>query len=149
MQSAGAGAIAGVTMTAASGIEIALWDLVRAHSANARLQSARRPVPRPRALLSHHAGPSSISKIPPSWRDQVHEARAEKWGWTAFKFQGEAFPCTPTPNSRSRATILTPRNLTHADIRRIVKGMETVREDAGPRSGFRHRMPLALRHRAT
>src|SRR6266496_5071763 len=27
MQSAGAGAIAGVTMTAASGIEIALWDL--------------------------------------------------------------------------------------------------------------------------
>ncbi len=55
MESAGAGAIAGVTVTAASGIEIALWDLAGRLLDTPVVQSARRPLPRSHPLLSDHA----------------------------------------------------------------------------------------------
>ena len=71
------------------------------------------------------------------WRDQVREAKAEKAGWTAFKFQGDGIPPTADPDStRSPATILIPADLTQTDLRRIGKAMETVREELGPDIDF-------------
>src|SRR3984957_213942 len=91
MQSAGAGAIAGVTVTAASGIEIALWDLCGrilqtpvCNLLGGRF-SDRVRFYRTMQAVEHPDDPSA-------WRDQVHEARAEKYKWTAFKFQGDSVP---------------------------------------------------------
>src|SRR4249919_949903 len=88
MRSAGAGAIAGVTVTAASGIEIALWDLV------GRLLQT--PVcnllgGRFRDRVRFYRTLQAVSKVedPAAWRAQCEAVRAEKWGWTAFKFQGD------------------------------------------------------------
>src|SRR5881396_3006313 len=87
MQSAGAGAIAGVTMTAASGIEIALWDLCG--------RILQTPVcnllgGRFRDRVRFYRTLQAVDHVedPKEWRAQAEEARAEKWGWTAFKFQG-------------------------------------------------------------
>ncbi len=71
-----------------------------------------------------------------AWRDQVHEARAEKYKWTAFKFQGDHVPLDADPQFKEPGHDPYARNLTHADIRRIVKGMETVRETLGPEADF-------------
>ena len=102
-------------MTAASGIEIALWDLVRAHARDAGLQSAGRPVSRPRALLSHAAGGATNVEDPAAWRAQVHEARAEKFGWTAFKFQGDGVPSSADPEFKEPGHDPYARNLTAKD----------------------------------
>ncbi|HXB73959.1 MAG TPA: hypothetical protein VNY05_37315, partial [Candidatus Acidoferrales bacterium] len=87
MQSAGAGAIAGVTVTAASGIEIALWDLCG--------RILQTPVcnllgGRFRDRVRFYRTLQAVEHVddPAAWRAQAQEARAEKWGWTAFKFQG-------------------------------------------------------------
>src|SRR5450432_280800 len=89
--SAGAGAIAGVTMTAASGIEIALLDLV------GRLLQT--PVcnllgGRFRDKVRFYRTMQICDRVddPSSWRDQVQQAKAEKFKWTAFKFQGDGVP---------------------------------------------------------
>src|ERR1700746_1812531 len=79
MQSAGAGAIAGVTVTAASGIEIALWDLC-----GRMLQT---PVcnllgGRFRDRIRFYRTLQAVEKVDDraAWRAQAEEARAEKWG---------------------------------------------------------------------
>src|SRR5512132_1175543 len=82
MQSAGAGAIGGVTMTAASGIEIALWDLCG--------RILQTPVcnllgGRFRDRVRFYRTLQAVDNVedPAAWRRQVEEARAERWGWTA------------------------------------------------------------------
>ena len=135
MQSAGAGAIGGVTMTAASGIEIALWDLCGriletpvCNLLGGRFRDRVRFY-RTMPAVEHPDDPSA-------WRDQVHEARSEKYKWTAFKFQGDHVPVTADPEFKEPGHDPYARNLTHTDIRRIVKGMETVRETLGPDADF-------------
>src|SRR3954453_8575127 len=128
LKSAGAGAIGGVTVTAASGIEIALWDL-----AGRILQT---PVCN---LLGGHFRDRvrfyRTLQVPPrvqepaSWREQVREAKAEKFGWTAFKFQGDGIPPNADPENREPGHDPFARNLTAKDIRRIVTAMDTVREE--------------------
>jgi L-alanine-DL-glutamate epimerase-like enolase superfamily enzyme len=71
-----------------------------------------------------------------AWRDQVQEAKAEKYKWTAFKFQGDGVPPKADPEFKEPGHDPYGRGLTHADIRRIVKGMETVRETLGPDADF-------------
>jgi L-alanine-DL-glutamate epimerase-like enolase superfamily enzyme len=135
MQSAGAGAIGGVTMTAASGIEIALWDLCGRilQTPVCNLLGGRfRDKVRFYRTMPAVAHPNDAS----AWRDQVHEARAEKYKWTAFKFQGDHVPLDADPEFKEPGHDPYARNLTHADIRRIVKGMETVRETLGPEADF-------------
>src|SRR5437868_3730071 len=127
MQSAGAGAIGGVTMTAASGIEIALWDLCG--------RILQTPVcnllgGRFRDRIRFYRTLQIVEDVedPKSWRAQAEAARAEKWGWTAFKFQGDGVPPKADPQFREPGPDPYGRALTHRDYRRIVKGMETVRE---------------------
>ncbi len=135
MRSAGAGAIAGVTVTAASGIEIALWDL------------AGRLLETPVCNLLGGRFRDKVRfyrtlQVPPnvedmsSWKAQVAEARAEKWGWTAFKFQGDGIPPHADPDYREPGHDPYLRNLTGKDIRRITRAMETVRESLGPDIDF-------------
>jgi L-alanine-DL-glutamate epimerase-like enolase superfamily enzyme len=135
MRSGGAGAIAGVTVTAASGIEIALWDL-----AGRILQT---PVcnllgGKFRDRVRFYRTMQVVDRVddPASWRDKVREARAEKFGWTAFKFQGDGVPIKADPDFREPGHDPYLRNLTNKDIRRIVKGLEVIREELGPDGDF-------------
>jgi L-alanine-DL-glutamate epimerase-like enolase superfamily enzyme len=137
MRSAGAGAIAGVTMTAASGIEIALWDLAgRILETPACNLLGGRFRDRVRFYRTIHKPPDGNVEDPASWRAQVRELRAEKYGWTAFKFQGDAVPGRADPAFQEPGHDPYSRNLTARDIRRIVKAMETVREELGPDLDF-------------
>jgi L-alanine-DL-glutamate epimerase-like enolase superfamily enzyme len=137
MRSAGAGAIAGVTMTAASGIEIALWDL-----AGRMLETpvcnllGGRFRDRVRFYRTIHKPPDGNVEDPASWREQVRQLRAEKFGWTAFKFQGDGVPGRADPAYAEPGHDPYSRNLTAKDIRRIVKAMDTVREELGPDIDF-------------
>ena len=136
MKSAGAGAIAGVTVTAASGIEIALWDL-----AGKILQTpvcnllGGRFRDRVRFYRTMQVPEGDING-PQPWRDQVHEARGEWQKWTAFKFQGDGIPVKADPQFREPGHDPFLRNLTNKDIRRIVTSMETVRQELGPDADF-------------
>jgi L-alanine-DL-glutamate epimerase-like enolase superfamily enzyme len=70
------------------------------------------------------------------WRDQVQAARAEKFGWTAFKFQGDGIPPKADPQYREPGHDPYTRGLTLKDLRRIGKAMETVRDALGPDIDF-------------
>src|SRR6266571_1951194 len=80
MQSAGAGAIAGVTMTAASGIEIALWDLCgrMLQTPACNLLGGRF-----RDRIRFYRTLQAVRDVEDmgAWRAQVQAVRAEKWGW--------------------------------------------------------------------
>jgi L-alanine-DL-glutamate epimerase-like enolase superfamily enzyme len=135
MQSAGAGAIAGVTVTAASGIEIALWDLCG--------RILQTPVcnllgGRFRDRIRFYRTTQTIDHVEDmaAWKAQAQETRAEKWGWTAFKFQGDGIPVKADPDFREVGHDPYARNLTHKDYKRIVNSMETVRETLGPEADF-------------
>src|SRR3954471_4479437 len=136
MQSAGAGAIGGVTMTAASGIEIALWDLC-----GRMLQTpfctllGGRFRDRVRFYRTLQIVDGNVDDQA-AWRAQVQQAKAEKWGWTAFKFQGDGVPPKADPTHSEPGHDPYGRALTQKDYRRIVKGMETVRETLGPDADF-------------
>ena len=108
MRSAGQGALAGVTVTAASGIEIALWDLAGRllQTPACNLLGGRfRDKVRFYRTMQAVENPEDMQQ----WRDQVREAKAEKAGWTAFKFQGDGIPPAADPDStRSPATISIP-----------------------------------------
>jgi len=136
MQSAGAGAIGGVTMTAASGIEIALWDLcgriLQTPVCNLLGGRFRDKVRFYRTLQIVDGNVDDQA----AWRAQVQAAKAEKWGWTAFKFQGDGVPPKADPEYREPGHDPYARALTQRDYRRIVKGMETVRETLGPDGDF-------------
>lgn len=135
MRSAGAGALAGVTVTAASGIEIALWDLagrlLQTPSCNLLGGRFRDRVRFYRTLQSVK-DPEDMGQ----WRTQVRDAKAEKWGWTAFKFQGDGIPPAADPEYREPGHDPYTRGLTAKDLRRIGKAMETVREELGPDVDF-------------
>ncbi len=133
--SAGAGAIAGVTVTAASGIEIALWDLVG--------RILQTPVCnllgwRFRDKIRFYRTMQTVERVddPVSWREHVQSAKAEKFGWTAFKFQGDGVPPRADPAFQEPGHDPFGRILTHKDIRRIVRGMEVIREELGPDGDF-------------
>lgn len=137
MRSAGAGAIGGVTVTAASGIEIALWDLcgriLQTPSVNLLGGRFRDKV---RFYRTMSKPPAGNVEDPQAWKDQVAQARAEKWGWTAFKFQGDGVPPRSDPGFKEPGHDPFSRNLTAKDVRRIVSAMETVRETLGPDIDF-------------
>ena len=108
MQSAGAGAIGGVTVTAASGIEIALWDLCGRilETPVCNLLGGRF---RDRVRFYRTMQASSNVTIR-SWRAKSLDARSRKIGaGRRSNFRATAFRATPTRNSRSRATTPTPK----------------------------------------
>jgi L-alanine-DL-glutamate epimerase-like enolase superfamily enzyme len=135
MRNAGAGAIAGITVTAASGIEIALWDLVGrilgtpvCNLLGGRFRDKIR-------FYRTMQNPKDVND-PASWREHVGNARAETWGWTAFKFQGDGVPPLADPQYSEPGHDPYARILTAKDIRRIVRGMEIVRDQLGPDIDF-------------
>jgi L-alanine-DL-glutamate epimerase-like enolase superfamily enzyme len=131
MMSAGQGALAGVTVTAASGIDIALWDLAGRllETPSVNLLGGRfRDKVRFYRTMPRVQDPENMQH----WRDQVREGKAEKAGWTAFKFQGDGIPPTADPQYKEPGHDLYTRGLTAKDLRRIEKAMATVREELGP-----------------
>lgn len=135
MQSAGQGALAGVTVTAASGIEIALWDLAGRllQTPACNLLGGRfRDRVRFYRTLQRVNNPEDMQQ----WRDQIRAAKAEKAGWTAFKFQGDGIPPGADPEYKEPGHDRYTRGLTAKDLRRIGKAMETVREELGPDVDF-------------
>jgi L-alanine-DL-glutamate epimerase-like enolase superfamily enzyme len=135
MRSAGVGAIAGVTVTAASGVEIALWDLAGRllQTPVCNLLGGRfRDRVRFYRTLQVVDNPEDLQQ----WRDQVREARAEKFGWTAFKFQGDGIPPKADPQYREPGHDPYTRGLTLRDLRRIGRAMEVVRQELGPDIDF-------------
>jgi L-alanine-DL-glutamate epimerase-like enolase superfamily enzyme len=136
MESAGAGAIGGTTITAASGIEIALWDLAgRILETPVCNLLGGRFRDRVRFYRTTQV-PKQHPEDPASWRELARRTRAEKWGWTAFKFQGDGIPKALDPQYREPGHDRYLRNLTTSDIRHIVKLMEPVREELGPDADF-------------
>jgi L-alanine-DL-glutamate epimerase-like enolase superfamily enzyme len=136
MESAGAGAIGGVTITAASGIEIALWDLAgRILETPVCNLLGGRFRDRVRFYRTTQV-PKQHPEDPAAWRELARKTRAEKWGWTAFKFQGDGIPKTLDPEYREPGHDRYVRNLTKSDVRHIVKIMESVREELGPDADF-------------
>ncbi|MBM3734671.1 MAG: mandelate racemase/muconate lactonizing enzyme family protein [Acidobacteria bacterium] len=135
MLSAGAGALAGVTVTAASGIEIALWDLagkiLKTPACNL-LGGRFRDRVRFYRTMQAVDNPEDLG----AWRAQVQEAMAEKFGWTAFKFQGDGIPPRADPEYKEPGHDRYTRGLTLKDLRRIGRAMETVRATLGPDIDF-------------
>jgi L-alanine-DL-glutamate epimerase-like enolase superfamily enzyme len=135
MRSAGQGALAGTTVTAASGVEIALWDLAGRllQTPACNLLGGRfRDRVRFYRTLQVVKNPEDMQQ----WRDQIREAKAERFGWTAFKFQGDGIPPTADPQYKEPGHDPYTRGLTNRDLRRIGKAMETVREELGPDIDF-------------
>lgn len=135
MESAGAGAIAGVTVTAASGIEIALWDLAGRllQTPSCNLLGGRF---RDRVRFYRTMPAVEKPEDPQAWREQVRQAKAEKFGWTAFKFQGDGIPPKADPDYKEPGHDRYTRGLTLKDLRRIGRAMEIVREELGPDVDF-------------
>src|SRR6202163_421697 len=132
MRSGGAGAIAGVTVTAASGIEIALWDLagrILQYTVSNLLGGRFRDRVRFYRTLQAPSNPKEVS----SWRDQAAEAKTNnKYGFTAFKFQGDNIPVSADPTYSEPGHDFYNKSLTNRDISRIVTKMEAVRNELGP-----------------
>lgn len=131
MLSAGAGAQSGVTVTAASGIEIALWDLagrlLQTPTCNLLGGRFRDRVRFYRTTQT----PKNVEDMG-QWRALVQEHRAEKAGWTAFKYQGDGIPRDADPEYKEPGHDRYTRGLTLKDLRRIARAMETVRAELGP-----------------
>jgi L-alanine-DL-glutamate epimerase-like enolase superfamily enzyme len=135
MKNGGAGAISGVTVTAASGIEIALWDLAgRILETPVCNLLGGRFRDRVRFYRTMQL-PEKVGDMG-SWREMVHKAKAEKFGWTAFKFQGDGVAIASDPEFKEPGHDPYLRNLTKKDIRRMVQGMEVIREELGPDGDF-------------
>lgn len=133
LRSGGYGAIGGITITAASGIEIALWDLagriLQTPVCNLLGGRFRDRVRFYRTLPVPETNPAD----PASWRRQAEEAVAHNpYGFTAFKFQGDSIPPTADPNSKEPGHDPYTLQLTNKDIHRIVAVMETARAAIGP-----------------
>ncbi len=135
MLTAGAGAQSGVTVTAASGIEIALWDLAGRilETPSCNLLGGRFR-DRVRFYRTTQA-PAKVEDMG-AWRALVQETKAEKFGWTAYKFQGDGIPPRADPEYKEPGHDRYTRGLTIQDLRRISKAMETVRSELGPDVDF-------------
>ncbi len=135
MRSAGAGAQSGVTVTAASGIEIALWDLAGKilETPSCNLLGGRF-----RDRVRFYRTTQAVENVEDmsQWRDLVKQSKAEKAGWTAYKFQGDGIPPKADPDYREPGHDRYTRGLTLKDLRRIEKAMMTVREELGPDIDF-------------
>ena len=122
MQSAGAGAIGGVTMTAASGIEIALWDLCG--------RILQTPVcnllgGRFRDRVRFYRTLQAVANVedPAAWRAQVRCGARRKVGLERFQVPGRwRARQGRSAASASRVTTPTAAQLTNRDYRRIVNG---------------------------
>jgi L-alanine-DL-glutamate epimerase-like enolase superfamily enzyme len=132
LQNGGYGAIGGVTVTAASGVEIALWDLagrlLETPVCNLLGGRFRDTVRFYRTLQA----PERNAADPKSWGAQVAEAKSNNpYGFTAFKVQGDAVPRSSDPEFKEPGHDRYTNELTNLDIRRIADRMERIRAALG------------------
>jgi L-alanine-DL-glutamate epimerase-like enolase superfamily enzyme len=129
----GYGAIGGVTVHASSGIEIALWDLAgRLLGVPVCDLLGGRFRDRVRFYRTLQA-PARHPEDPKSWGDQAAEAKANNpYGFTAFKYQGDAVPRTADPTFSEPGHDPYTNQLTNKDIDRLVDRMDRVRAAIGP-----------------
>jgi len=128
----GYGAIAGVTVEAASGLEIALWDLagrlLQTPVCNLLGGRFRDKVRFYRTL----GAPDRHPEDPKSWGDQAAEAKANNpYGFTAFKVQGDSVPRTADPEFKEPGHDPYTNQFTNLDISRLVDRMDRVRAALG------------------
>jgi len=121
MRSGGYGAIGGVTITAASGVEIALWDLagriLQTPVCNLLGGRFRDRVRFYRTLQVPTKNPGEAA----SWPRQMQEELANnRFGFTAWKVQGDGVPPTADPNFTEPGHDVYTNQLTLRDIDRIV-----------------------------
>lgn len=135
MASAGQGAIGGITVTAASGVEIALWDLAGRILETPAVNLLGGKF-RDRIRFYRTMQTVEDAEDLQQWRDQVQEARAEHFGWTAFKFQGDGVPRNVDPDYSEPGHDYYTRDLTLKDLRLIGAATETVRDELGPDIDF-------------
>jgi L-alanine-DL-glutamate epimerase-like enolase superfamily enzyme len=136
LKSGGAGAIGGVTITAASGIEIALWDLVgRLLGTPVCNLLGGRFRDRVRFYRTLQAPAHAVEVS--SWRDQAAEVKSNnKYGFGAWKFQGDSIPTVSDPTFSDPGHDFYAYRLKNSDIKNIVTRMETVRDELGPDADF-------------
>jgi L-alanine-DL-glutamate epimerase-like enolase superfamily enzyme len=136
MRSGGYGATGGVTITAASGVEIALWDLAGRllQTPVCNLLGGRfRDRVRFYRTLQAPDRPSEAA----SWSEQVAEAKSNnKYGFTAFKVQGDSVPSSSDPTYIEPGHDIYTNQLTNKDIDRIVMRMHGIRSVLGPDGDF-------------
>jgi L-alanine-DL-glutamate epimerase-like enolase superfamily enzyme len=130
----GYGAIAGVTVQAATGVEIALWDLagrlLQTPVCNLLGGRFRDKVRFYRTLSSP---PADHPELADSWRKQAHDAVANNpFGFTMFKFQGDSVAPTADPTFSEPGHDRYTNQLTNRDIRRLVERMDLARKEIGP-----------------
>lgn len=132
---AGQGAIGGLTVTAASGVEIALWDLA---GRILRTPSCSLLGGRFRDKVRFYRTLQTVQDVEnmQAWRDQLQAAKAERFGWTAFKVQGDGVPRTADPDFKEIGHDFFTRDLTLKDLRRIGQAVETVRDELGRDTDF-------------
>lgn len=137
MRSGGYGAIGGVTITAASGVEIALWDLagklLQTPVCNLLGGRFRDRVRFYRTLQAPDKDPADAASWP---RQMEYELAHNKYGFTAWKVQGDAVPVTADPAFSEPGHDPYTNQLTLRDIDSIVTRMEGVRKVLGPDGDF-------------
>jgi L-alanine-DL-glutamate epimerase-like enolase superfamily enzyme len=129
----GYGATGGLTYHAASGIEIALWDLagrlLQTPVCNLLGGRFRDKVRFYRTLQAPERNPADAA----SWGRQAQEAKANNpFGFTAFKVQGDSVPTTADPDFKEPGHDRYTNELTNRDIRRLVERMDLMRAAFGP-----------------
>ncbi len=125
----GAGSIAGVTVTAISGVEIALWDLagkiLEAPVCKLLGGQYREGV---RAYWTR--SPQDILD-PASCREFAATLKNHPYGITAVKSDADAFPMKYDPQNREPGHEPNGTHLTPRDLARIGKGFSNLREALG------------------
>lgn len=132
---AGQGAIGGLTVTAASGIEIALWDLA-GKILNTPAVTLLGGKFRDRVRFYRTLQTANPVGDMQAWRDQIQAAQAEPFGWTAFKVQGDGIPRASDPTYSEVGHDRFTRDLTIKDLRRIETAVGVVRDQLGPDIDF-------------
>ena len=139
------GAIAGVTVTAASGIEIALWDL-RRRAAQTRLRSTCSGG-RFRDRVRFYRTLQVVKNVEDmsQWKDQVRR-RAPK-SWAGPRSSSRATACRPPPIREYKEPGHDPytRSLTAKDIAASSRAWRRCARAARPRHRLRRRSALAVR----
>jgi L-alanine-DL-glutamate epimerase-like enolase superfamily enzyme len=126
---AGAGAIGGVTVTAASGVEIALWDLA------GKILGA--PVVKllggqfRDGVRAYWTGSPKDPLDPASCREFASMLKSHPFGITAIKSDADGYPRRYDPEFKESGHDSFNRNLTRKDLARIAKGFNNLREAVG------------------
>ena len=125
----GAGAIAGVTVTAASGVEIALWDLagkILGVPAVKLLGGKFRD-----GVRAYWTESPKDFLDPASCREFAAKIKGHPFGITAVKSDADGFARKYDPEFKEPGHDEFNRNLTRRDLERIVRGFTNLREAMG------------------